>query len=104
MDVVDETINVRKCTTSSTTSATCTYHQDHLALPMIPCSLFGWRTTNFFESDNNTVLVHGVRDASPFEVLKIMTQTTMEFFCMRKDQIKQWRTKKLTVSPRARSL
>lgn len=80
MDVVDETINVRKCTTSSTSSATCTYHQDHLALPMKPCSLFGWRTTNFVESDNNTMLVHGIRDASPLEALKILTQATMEIF------------------------
>ena len=40
MKVVNENLNVKNFTTSSTNSATSTHHQDLLAPPMKPCSFF----------------------------------------------------------------
>ena len=72
--------------------------------PMTPCPLFGWRTTKIVESDNNTILVNGIRDATPLEAIRILTKAAMDKFSMRQDQIKKWTSQGLTITPRARAL
>ena len=59
-------------------------------MPQItPCPLFGWRTTNFVESDNNTILVNGIRDATPLEAIDVLTKRAKDKFSMRQDQIEK---------------
>ena len=69
--------------------------------PMTPCPLFGWRTTNFVMSDNNTVLVKGIRDATPLEAIKVLTKAAVYRFSIRQDHIKIWAAQDLTVPLRA---
>ena len=71
---------------------------------MLSCPLFGWRTTNFVESDNNTMLVNRMRDSTPLEALKILAKAAINKFSMRQDQQEKWTAQHLTVTPRARAL
>jgi len=42
-----------------------------------PAPLFNWRSTNFVESDNNNMLINGLRKATPFGMLQRIMRTMM---------------------------
>ena len=71
---------------------------------MLSCPLFGWRTTNFVESDNNNMLVNRMRDSTPLEALKILAKAAMNKFSMRQDKLDKWTAQHLPVNPRTRAL
>ena len=53
---------------------------------MIPCPLFGWRTTNFVDNDNITILVECVRGETTLEVIKFLMKAAMDKFVILKIQ------------------
>ena len=67
-DATESTSNI---TNSSLNSITSMRHPENNNPPMLPCPLFGWRTTKFVESDNMTMLVNGMRNATPLEALTL---------------------------------
>ena len=66
-----ESTILSEITDDNTNRFTRMHLQDTNMPSMTPCPPFGWHTTNFVESDNNTILVNGVRDATPLEAIKI---------------------------------
>ena len=53
----------------STNRFTRNLHYDNFMTTMTPSPLLGRRTTNSIESDKNTILVNGIRDATPLEAI-----------------------------------
>ena len=63
-----------------------------------------FRMAHFQKSVNNTILVHGIRDARPLKAINILKKAAMDKFSMRQDQINKWTARDITVTPRARAL
>ena len=97
----DATAGLSNDTNSSLNLNTSMRNPENNNPPMLPCPLFGWRTTNFVESNNNTILVNGMRNATPLEALKNPAKAAMNKFSMRQDQLEKWTAQHLTVTPHA---
>ncbi|TMW61919.1 hypothetical protein Poli38472_010982 [Pythium oligandrum] len=73
-------------------------------VPSYPLPPFGWRSTNFVESDNSALLAHGVRDCSPFEALKSIAEVETTRASNGDILAQQFTKRKLNLTPYARTL
>lgn len=78
--------------------------QDDDGVPLTPLPLFGWRTTNFVESDNSAMLKYGIRSSSPFDALKLFAQIEMERASRRDSQAIMWQRQERVLTPYAKTL
>jgi hypothetical protein len=58
------------------------------SISTLPLPMFGWRSTNFVESDNSATLQNGIRDTTPFEVFMKYALVAMERASQRDIQAK----------------
>lgn len=66
--------------------------------------LFRWRSTNFVESDNNTMLISGLRHSSPLDMLKKAMPTAMEGARKRNKLLATWEKRGLQLTHYAHRL
>lgn len=67
-------------------------------------SLFGWRSTNFVESDNNTILVSGLRASTPLGMLQSAMEDSMRAIYKRNERIQKWVQCENKLTPYAQEL
>jgi hypothetical protein len=69
-----------------------------------PAPLFNWRSTNFVESDNNNMLINGLRKATPFGMLQRIMRTMMMDATARRKRVIKWENQNRTYTPFATKL
>lgn len=71
---------------------------------LVPDPLFGWCSWNFVESGNNVMLISGLRDATPFGMLRAAVAAMMSSETKRRESVAKWTVEARMLTPHASEL